>query len=343
MANWKELKNDPTKWDKIFIKESIIKTIRKYFEAKNYHELESPILAPSLPQERYLDVIPVNITDKKGNINIAYLIPSTERYNKIALSAGIGNHFVITKVFRGLEEFGPNHTAEFTMLEWYELGHNYFDLMATTEKLFKEIKQDINAKFHLGDSLEIIYDGKKISLEGEFPKISIRNALKDFSGINLEEIQDIEDFRKVAKENGYSEVEEYDWQTIFELIFANDIEPNLPEDKPCFVYDYPVQLCPLTKTNAKDPLVAEKVEIYLAGKEVGNGYTELTDGVEQEKRFKVEQQARKDLGKPEVAFDYEMVEAMKSGMPEVAGIGIGLDRLAMIFADAQNIREVNIN
>lgn len=342
MTNWINLKNYPQKWHPIFIKESIIKSIRKYFNDRNYHELESPILSSMLPQERYLDVLKTEITDKKGKSKVSYLIPSTERYNKIALVAGIGNHYVISKVFRGLEEIGPNHSAEFTMLEWYELNHNYFDLMNTFEELINIIRKDLNNKYNFDNSNNIKYGDNIIDLTPPFPKYSIKELLKKYSNINLNDIQNIKSFREIAKNKHYSNVDNFDWQTIFELIFANEIEPNLSSNKPCFVYDYPIQLCPLTKTNKRDKYVAEKVEIYLGGKEIGNGYSELTDASEQERRFIEEAKARKELKKPEIPFDYEMIEALKNGMPEVAGIGVGLDRLAMIFSDSNLISDVNL-
>ncbi|CAG1021744.1 partial Lysine--tRNA ligase, heat inducible, partial [Patescibacteria group bacterium] len=106
-------------------------------------------------------------------------------------------------------------------------------------------------------------------------------------------------------------------------------------------YDFPKQVCVLTKVNPINPLVCERVEIYLAGKEVGNGYTELIDAQYQEERFKEEALARKKLGLKEIAFDHDLIDALKSGLPDVAGIGIGLDRVAMVFADAKYISDIN--
>jgi elongation factor P--beta-lysine ligase len=132
-----------------------------------------------------------------------------------------------------------------------------------------------------------------------------------------------------------------DWQAIFELIFANKIELELDNSTPYFLYDYPRIMCPLTKVKNGDELVSEKVELYIAGRELGNGYTELTDWQEQERRFKGEQEARMELGKKSVKHDQDLVDALKLGMPEVAGMGMGLDRLVMILANAKSISEIN--
>jgi elongation factor P--beta-lysine ligase len=332
-----ELKNDPSKWQGIFIKELILKSIRNFFNKRGYHELESPILAPTLPQERYLNVLSTKIADQE-----VYLIPSTERYNKLALCAGIGNHFVISKVFRGQEEISRNHAPEFSMLEWYELEHDYFHLMQTTQELLIQIKKYLDRKLRRAVNLQLKYQGQSIDLRAPFPRISVRDCLKRYAGIELADIQNLKDFQTLAAKKHYQNAQEYDWQTLFELIFANEIEPQMPINRPCFVYDYPVQLCPLTKVNPNDPLVAMKVELYLAGKEIANGYTEQTDWQEQEQRFIEEAAARKELGLKAISMEQEMIELMKLGMPDVAGIGMGIDRLAMIYADAANLSDVNL-
>jgi lysyl-tRNA synthetase class 2 len=341
MKTWQLLKKNPDLFARYFVKEYIIKSARKFFEERGYHELESPILASALPQERYLDVLQTTITLNNGSNKTAYLIPSTETYNKKILAAGIGNHFVISKVFRGLEDIGPNHSPEFTMLEWYDLNSSYEDLMMDCEQLLNRMKIHIDEKLERDASPIIQYGNLEIDLTPPWPRVSVSDALVNYANITLQEIQSLEQIKKVALEKGYTVSESDDWETLFELIFLNEVEPNLPTHKPCFVYDYPKILCPLTKSKGNNPLVCEKVELYIAGKELGNGYTELRDWQEQDRRFKSELEARVVLGKEPVAYDHDLIEALKAGIPPVAGIGIGLDRLAMIFANAQNISEIN--
>ena len=240
-----------------------------------------------------------------------------------------------------MEDIGPDHSPEFTMLEWYHLNANYFDLMEDCEKLFVYSKKFLDGKFKKVFSTSINYQGQKISLTSPWKKLSVREGLKKYAKVELEDVQELVKFKKVMKEKGYNVDENDDWQTLFELLFANEIETNFPKNKPIFVYDYPIQVCPLTQTKKDDPLVCEKVELYIAGKEIANGYTELRDWKEQEKRFKEEQAARKELGRKPVAFDHDLVEAIKSGLPSVAGIGMGIDRVAMIFADVKNVSDVN--
>jgi elongation factor P--beta-lysine ligase len=342
LKTWQKLKANPEIFQRYFVKEYIIRAIRKFFENRNYHELESPILAPALPQEHYLNPLTVDIGVEGKSLKKAYLIPSTERYNKIILAAGLGEHFVITKVFRGLEETSPNHSPEFTMCEWYHLNANYFDLMDDCEELFVYIQKYLYENLYKKEFTKILTFGDfSIDLTPKWDRLSVAEALKEKCSINLEDIQELKDFKKVARQKGYNISDEDDWEIIFELIFAQEIEPLLNPNKPTFVYDYPKQLCPLTRLNNNNPLVAQKVELYIAGKEIANGYTELTDGFEQEKNFRFEQAERAKIGKEPIAFDDELVEALKSGLPEVAGIGMGIDRIAMIFANAKSIADIN--
>jgi elongation factor P--beta-lysine ligase len=391
MKTWQILKQNPELFKRYFVKEYMIKACRKFFEHRGYHELESPILAFALPQERYLDVLETKIElanslsmngeggsdlSEPGEVEnkgvTAYIIPTTETYNKKILAAGLGEHFVITKVCRGTEQISPNHSPEFTMLEWYHLDTDYKGLMQDTEELFIFIKKylalalSVESKPHVkGENKikniyemtydeivasppsdkrgqgEVFYQDQQIDLASPWIRLSIPEVLEKYCGIRLEEIQDVEDFRKVLKTKGYNVDGTEDWQTLFEWVFAQEIETKLPKNKPVFLYDYPKQICVLTKPNEKNPLVCEKVELYIAGKELANGYTELLDWKLQEENFKKEQAARKVLGMKPIKFDTDLIEALKSGMPNVGGIGMGLDRVAMLFANAKTIDEIN--
>lgn len=342
-ANWQLLKNNPKLWPRYFVKEYVIKAARKFFEDKNYHELESPILTSALPQERYLSILNTDLKLKQRNKNIkAWMIPSTETFNKKSLAAGIGNHFVISKVFRGLEDIGPNHSPEFTMLEWYDLGANYFDLMEDCEQLILQIKHFIDHKNKRTISNTLEYGDQKIDLTPPYHRFSMEQVFLEYAQIDLQKNQQLEQIKQTALDKNYNLIGDEDWQTIFEWIFANEIESKLPADKPIFIYDFPKLLCPLTKINPQKPYLCEKVELYIAGKEIANGYTEQLDWKEQQKRFIEEQEARKNMGQSEVPLDHELIEALKSGLPEVAGIGMGIDRLAMLMANARSLSEINL-
>lgn len=355
MKTWQKLKENPLLFQRYFIKEYLIKACRKFFEDRSYHELESPIITNALPQERYLNVLTTEIELKNSSKKIGYITPTTETYNKKMLAAGLGEHFVITKVLRGLEEISNNHSPEFTMLEWYHLNTDYNGIMKDTEELFNFAYEFIYNKLDMESKLKkfpidvslfnsqkiINYQDLRIDIKAPWHRISIPEALNEFANIKLEEIQTEDEFRENLLKKGYKISKNDDWQLMYEWVWAKEVEPNLPKDKPVFVFDFPKQVCVLTKVNQNNPLVCERVEIYLAGKEIGNGYTELIDYKYQYQKFVEEAEARKRLGLKEIAFDYDLINALKSGLPSVAGIGIGLDRVAMILANTKNIAEIN--
>lgn len=344
MKTWQQLKQNPDLFERYFVKEYIIKAVRKFFEEKSYHELESPLLTPVLPQERYMDPMVVNLELKGQKVNKeVYITPTTERYNKVMLAAGLGEHFVITKVARAMEDISPNHGAEFTMLEWYHLDADYNDIMNDTEELIIYIINYLkeHSKLDRFTNNTLTFQGQEIDFSKGWDRLSIPEALIEHVGVKLEDIQTLDEIKEVARSKGQLIDGVEDWQALFELLFLTAIEPKLSKTKPTFIYNFPRILGPLTKPNNQNPLVCEKVELYIAGKEIANGYTELTDGELLEQNFKEEQAARVKMGKSSIAFDSDLVEAVKSGMPGVTGSGMGLDRLAMILADAKNISEVN--
>jgi elongation factor P--beta-lysine ligase len=347
IPTWKLLKRNPNLFQRYFVKEYLIQACREFFLNRKYHELESPIMTPALPQERYMNPLSTNVTFGNGTTKKLYITPTTETFNKKILAAGLGEHFVITKVARGLEQIGHNHNPEFTMLEWYHLDADYRDIMSDCEELFRFIKKHLDSKFKdtlphpdyvFGD--KIFYNGEVIDISEGWDRVSVPEALETL-GIKLEDIQDITEFRKIARDKGYNVSDTDDWQIVFELIFATEIESKFNKNKPTFVYNYPKIMCPLTQANKDNPLVCEKVELYIAGKELGNGYTELRDWEEQYKRFREEETARADAGLEPIEFDHDLIDALKEGLPNVAGIGVGLDRIAMLFANAKYISEIN--
>lgn len=347
MYTWQLLRQQPDLWKRYLVKQEMIRAIRNFFEARNYKELESPIITYALPQERYLEVLTTQVNLAGQKPLTAYLTPTTERFNKIALAAGIGEHFVITKVARGTEQISPNHSPEFTMLEWYHLNADYTDLMTDCEELIMHIFQWVSVKLGLSnlDTQErsLTWQGQTVNFNNNFLRINLVETLEQVLNVKLADIQSSKAFARALRAVDVNNAADNDdWQILFELAVAQLIEPHLPVDQPYFLYDYPKQVCPLTQSKKDNPLVCEKVELYMIGKELANGYTELLDWEEQKKRFKLEQQARKELGKAEVKFDDELVAALKAGLPPVAGIGMGLDRLAMLLADAAKISEINL-
>lgn len=354
----KSPKTDRTKIDfsKIFFKEFVIKGCREFFFDKNYHELEVPIITKCLPTERYLEPFSVGIKKKDKFVDIGYLLPTTERFNKIALSKGIKNHFVITKVARAMEEESVFHHNEFTMLEWYQLNSNYFDLMQECEELIlflikfvlKEFKKEFYKKeYQISipqniSNNNINFQGNLIDISMPWYRISLPEAIKKFTGLSVESFLDFRTLKTFLKKNNIRVLDEYDWQFLFEILFSEFVKENLPKDKPVFVYDYPQKICVLTKSKSSNAKLCERVELFISGIEIANGYTELLDYKKQEKFFKREEKARNFLKKIKINYDYELIDSLKNNIPDVAGIGMGLDRLVMILSNSKSISEINL-
>lgn len=227
---------------------------------------------------------------------------------KKLLAAGIGNCFEITHCFRNEEEVSTLHNPEFTMLEWYRINADYTDIMGDFEQLFVKI---------IGKN-KLSYQGKIYDLTTPWPRISVTEAFRKFAG---------KDVLKVSDENFYK-------------IFFNEIEPALAKSqKPFFIYDYPVSQASLSRPKKEDPRFAERFEVFLAGLELGNCFSELIDWKAQKARFEEDLKERRRLGKTDYPIDADLIEALKSGLPEVSGIAVGVDRLIMLAADASSIGE----
>jgi lysyl-tRNA synthetase class 2 len=305
---WQKIKENPDLIPKYLIREKVIDTIRDFFKSRGFHEVQTPILVPVPSAESNLEVFETELKTAAGKTRSAFLILSPEYSLKKLVSAGLGNIFEITRSFRNLEEVSSAHNPEFTMLEWYRVGADYRNIMEDFENLFLKI---------IGKN-KMIYQNEEYDLSLPWPRISFAEAFKKYAGRKLEEVKD-EDFYQ---------------------IFFNEIEPQLrASHKPAFVYDYPVSQASLARKKASDPRFAERWEVFLAGVELGNCFSELTDWKEQSKRLEADIRKRKRLGKTVFPMDADFISALKAGMPETAGIAVGVDRLVMLAADAADISE----
>jgi lysyl-tRNA synthetase class 2 len=314
MKTWKRIKESPKLMDQYLVREKVVDTIRSFFKNQGFREVFTPILVPVPSIEPNLEVFETLLRSpsygragpKRGKR--AFLIMSPEFSIKKLLAAGIGNCFEITKCFRNEEEVSPLHNPEFTMLEWYRVGADYRDIMKDFENLFLKI---------IGKE-KLEYQGETYDLSTPWPRISFEDAFAKYAGKKIEDIKD-GDFYK---------------------IFFNEVEPKLRQGKkPAIVYDYPISQAALARPKASDPRFAERFEVFLAGVELGNCFSELTDAGQQKKRFEADLAERKRQGKTKFPLDEDLIEALKAGLPEVAGIAVGVDRLVMLAADLPSISE----
>ncbi|MBI4990751.1 EF-P lysine aminoacylase GenX [Candidatus Gottesmanbacteria bacterium] len=362
MKTWQKLKKNPKLWQKFFIREKIIQSIREFFFREKFHEVETPLLLPSVVPESYLEVFETYLLDRQRKKRRMFLATSPEASIKKLLVAGIGNCFEITKSFRNTETGSNLHNPEFTILEWYRVGADYKDVMRDCERLILHIYESIfrHAEFssasntkrkkilkQVQDDKMIKYQGNSIDLSSPWERISVPEALQKYAHISFDEITNKsgemfskEKVAQVAKEKGYRVEKKNSWEEIFNQIFLNEVEPHLgTHGKPTIIYDYPRPMAALSKIKETDPRLAERFEFYIAGLELGDCYTELTDYNEQKKRFAEEQKIRKIKEKTSVYPDEDFLEALKAGMPKCSGIAVGIDRLVMLFADTTNVAD----
>lgn len=323
----------------IFIREKTIQCVRKFFDDQEFHEVITPTLHVALPLEPNLYAFKTD-WNRCGEKQELYLAMSPESGLKKMLTTGIGNCYAISKAFRNLEGSGSLHNPEFLMLEWYREVAGYEAIMQDTEKLVLSVKNSIDRYVKRPETAQLTFQGKTVDLKAPWPKFSLVDLYKDHAQIDLREIiENEEKLREICKKKEYV-IEKATWHELFDQIFVNEVEPELPLT-PFFLIDFPSRISPLCEVKKESPYLAERFEVYIFGKEIGNGNTERTDKKAVLARFKTEQQERTKTGTFAPPIDYEFLDALeKMSSKRYGGIGLGIDRLAMIMADCDNIKDV---
>ena len=329
MKTWKRLHDNPGLWERYFVREKAIRAIRSFFEKEKFREIETPLLIPHPPAESYLDVFKTTLLDRTRRAVPAYLSTSPEVPLKKLMVAGLGNCYAITKSFRNMETDSHLHNPEFTILEWYRVGADYFDIMNDCEKLLVE----------LAGGKTLTYQGQKIDLAAPWERITVASAFKKYADVNFDEFLDFGRAKKIVKRKGYTALDGTTWEQLYNQIFLNEVESHFGHGKPTIVYEFPGELAALAKKKASDPRFAERFEFYIEGLELGDAYSELMDPVEQESRFKKELAELTRLGKTTYDYDHDFIDALKVGLPECSGIAVGVDRLVMLLADTADIAD----
>ena len=241
--------------------------------------------------------------------------------------------YEIGRVFRN-EGMDTKHNPEFTLMEAYLAYSDLEGMMDLTEKMFQTIAKDVFNK------MDYKFGGYDINLEGPWKRISMTEAIKEQTGIDFKDKDmTLEKALDLASEH-HIEVQEHEksFGHIVNLFFEKYVEETLIQ--PTFLYGHPIEISPLTKKNPEDPRFVDRFELFIAGKEFANAYTELNDPVDQLERFEA-QLAERDLGNDEANdIDMDFVEALEYGMPPAGGIGYGIDRLCMLFLEQESIRDV---
>jgi elongation factor P--(R)-beta-lysine ligase len=292
----------------------IIRTIRTFFDTRNVIEVETPLLGCGTVTDLYLESFTCQY-DYLNNTTELYLQTSPEFSMKRLLASGYGSIFQICKAFRH-EEHGRHHNPEFTILEWYRLNFNHFQLMDEVDVLIKCILKCDNAD-----------------------KITYQQAFQQYLQIDPLECSVVMLKQKLQDNDVYGDWinDEQDIDLLLQVLFSECIEAKIGIDRPCFIYNYPKNQSSLAKISKDDPRVAERFECYYKGVELANGFNELTDPNEQKLRFNNDNNKRKMLGKNEKPLDKLFIRALEAGLPECSGVALGLDRLIMLALDKPNI------
>ncbi len=299
--------------------------VHEFMQKKGYLKIDIPVLSPALIPESYLEIFETqfNYFNHKEKM---YLTPSPELFLKRLLVIGIGNCYYLGKAFRNSEPNSSWHLPEFTMLEFYKLNTNYLQLSDEVLDLLQTLAAKLNYK--------------KISFK-KWEKFSVSQAMQLFTKINSRTLFDEKLFILDAKKKGYK-TEKFSYEDIFSQIFVAEVEPNLGKNGfPTLIYDYPKQLASLARLN-KDGKTAQRCEFYINGLEVGGFCTELNDWKEQDLRFKIEASRRKKDKKISHTIDKGFIEALKYGLNDCTGAGIGFERLAMVFCNVTSIEELKL-
>ena len=311
-----------------FVKRShIISSIRRYLDSQGFLEVETPMLvsnaggAAARPFETHY-----NALDEDVKLRI-----SLELYLKRLIVGGLERVYEIGRVFRN-EGLDTRHNPEFTLMELYQAYTDYNGMMDLTENMFRHVAQEVCG------TTTVTYGDAEIDLGSPFKRITMIDAVKEYAGVDFDQIKDTEEAKKIADEKGVHYEDRHVKGDILNLFFEDFVEEHLVQ--PTFVMDHPVEISPLTKRKPDKPDYVERFELFITGREMCNAYSELNDPIDQRARF-AEQEKAFAAGDEEANHtDEDFLNALEIGMPPTGGIGYGIDRLVMLLTNSPAIRDV---
>jgi lysyl-tRNA synthetase class 2 len=316
------LMNEETRADAI-LRSRMVATIRRILDEWGFVEVETPILQP-----RYGGAFAEPFVTHYNELDADYYLRiATELYLKRLIVGGLEKVYEIGKDFRN-EGVSFKHNPEFTMLEWYEAYADYQDTMERIEQLVSRTAQEV-----LGTT-KVTFRGNEIDFAPPWRRLKFVDALEEHGLWTRDEA----DLRRRLEERGVDVSHDPTWSKLIDHAHSHFVEPSLIQ--PTILYDYPIELSPFARTTEDDPSIVERFEYFAGGIELGNAFTEINDAEEQASRFAL-QQGEREAGDVEAEEgDPDYVEALSYGMPPTGGIGLGIDRLAMLFTGNDSIRDV---
>jgi lysyl-tRNA synthetase class 2 len=310
-----------------FLRSRTVSAIRAFLDARGFLEVETPVLQEQAGGAAARPFV----THHNALDRDLYLRISLELHLKRLLVGGLEKVFEIGRVFRN-EGIDARHNPEFTLLECYQAYADFRDMMALVQALVKDVAGQV-----LGTT-RIACGDQSIELSGDWPRLTMRDAIRAETGVDILAAADLRSLREALQGKGIDPGDAPTWAQLVDKVFSDAVEPKLVT--PTFVTHHPTELSPLAKRSAEDPRLAERFELFLAGMEVANAFSELNDPLDQRARLE-EQQRRGRAGDEEAhPMDEDFLLALEHGMPPTGGLGVGVDRLVRVLLDAPNLREV---
>ena len=322
-----DLITNPESKDTFIKRSKIISTIRRFLDAQGFMEVETPMLvsnaggAAARPFTTHF-----NALDEDFKLRI-----SLELYLKRLIVGGLERVYEIGRVFRN-EGLDTRHNPEFTLMELYQAYTDYHGMMDLTENMFRYVAQEV-----LGTTT-ITYNGVEMDLGKPFARITMVDAVKQYSGVDFREIKTLEEARAAADAHHVEYEDRHKKGDILNLFFETFVEDHLIQ--PTFVMDHPIEISPLTKKKPDDPEYVERFEFFMNGWEMANAYSELNDPIDQRERFAAQEEQFAAGDEEANHTDEDFLNALEIGMPPTGGIGYGIDRMCMLLTDSAAIRDV---
>ena len=322
-----DLLTNPESLEVFKTRSKILSEIRNIFVEEGYLEVETPMMHPipggatARPFQTHHNALDMDL----------YLRVAPELYLKRLVVGGLEKVFEINRNFRN-EGLSTKHNPEFTMLEFYTAYADYEDQMNFMETLIRKLAEKV-----LGKTV-IEQNKKKYDLSKSFQKLTLIDSIVKYIGAKKDQLEDRKELEKIAKKLEVENIKDSSDGKLQLEIFEKGVEGEL--DKPTFIIGYPKDVSPLSRTQDDNPGYVDRFELFIGGKEIANGFSELNDPDEQAERFK-QQVEQKDSGDQEaMGYDEDYVEALEYGLPPCAGVGVGIDRLVMLFTGTTSIRDV---
>jgi lysyl-tRNA synthetase, class II len=311
------LMNEETRAD-FELRTRMVAAIRRYLDRHGFIEVETPVLQP-----RYGGAFSEPFVTHSNELDVdLYLRIATELYLKRLIVGGLERVYELGRDFRN-ESVSYKHAPEFTMVEWYEAYADYEDTMRRMEELIESVARDV-----LGTT-KVSFRGQDVDLAAPWRRLKLIDALEERGLWTRDEA----DLRGLLADRAVDTSADRSWAQLVDHALSSAVEPDLIE--PTILHDYPVELSPFARPTEADPQIVERFEYFVGGMELGNAFTEINDPDEQAERFA--QQAAEAGGEP---GDPDYVEALSYGMPPTGGLGLGIDRLAMVLTGRENVRDV---